>query len=72
MSSAVTPAVRSGRQEAEYQINSRLSFQRFLGLGLGHKVLDAAMICLLHVERLGPSGCEALLGAFGAKSDQSG
>ncbi len=27
--------------QAEYQINDRLSFMRFLGLGLGNKVLDS-------------------------------
>lgn len=32
-------------EQIEYQINDRLSFMRFLGLGLGDKVLDSRTLC---------------------------
>ena len=58
-------------EKTEYQINDRVSFQRFLGLGLGDRVPDATTIWLFR-EQLGPDGCEALFGAFAAALDQAG
>jgi IS5 family transposase len=46
--------------KAEYQINDRLSFQRFLGLSLGSKVPDAKTIWAFR-ERLVKSGAEKTL-----------
>lgn len=46
--------------KAEYQINDRLSFQRFLGLSLGSKVPDAKTIWLFR-EKLVKSGAEKTL-----------
>lgn len=43
--------------KTEYQINDRLSFQRFLGLTLGSKVPDAKTIWLFR-EKLAQSGAE--------------
>jgi IS5 family transposase len=46
--------------KTEYQINDRLSFQRFLGLSLGSKVPDAKTIWAFR-ERLGKSEAEKML-----------
>jgi IS5 family transposase len=46
--------------KTEYQINDRLSFQRFLGLSLGSKVPDAKTIWAFR-ERLVKNGAEKML-----------
>jgi IS5 family transposase len=58
--------------KAEYQINDRLSFQRFLGLSLGSKVPDAKTIWLFR-ERLVKSGAEkALFSLFAEQMERKG
>jgi len=52
-----------GDDRLEYQINDRLSFQRFLGLELGDKVPDAKSIWLFR-ERLKKSGREKEIFSF--------
>ena len=37
-------------EELEYQVNDRLSFMRFLGLGLAEPVPDATTVCLFRQE----------------------
>jgi len=55
---------------AEYLINDRLSFQRFLGLGLGDKVPDAKSIWLFR-ENLRLSGADKKLFALFAEQMQA-
>jgi len=56
----------------EYLINDRLSFQRFLGLGLGDKVPDAKTIWLFR-ERLKDKGMgKRLFDMFGAQLEKEG
>jgi hypothetical protein len=50
----------------EYLINDRLSFQRFLGMGLGEKSPDANTIWLFK-EKLGKDGVRELFDLFNAK-----
>lgn len=58
--------------KAEYQINDRLSFQRFLGLGLGAKVPDAKTIWLFR-EKLAQSGAEKeLFSLFSEQLERKG
>ncbi len=45
--------------QAEFHIQDRLSFMRFLGLGLGDKVPDAKTIWLFQEPYAGPRGGEA-------------
>jgi IS5 family transposase len=51
---------------AEYMINDRLSFQRFLGMELGEKSPDAKTIWLFK-ERLGEEGLRELFDLFNEK-----
>jgi IS5 family transposase len=56
---------------AEYMINDRLSFQRFLGMELGEKSPDAKTIWLFK-ERLGKEGTRELFDLFNAKLEGLG
>ena len=56
---------------AEYLINDRLSFQRFLGMELGEKAPDANTIWLFK-EQLGEEGMREMFGAFNALLEKSG
>lgn len=49
--------------KAEYMINDRRSFQRFLGLTLGDKVPDAKTIWLFR-DKLSKNGADQKLFAF--------
>jgi IS5 family transposase len=58
--------------KTEYQINDRLSFQRFLGLSLGSKVPDAKTIWVFR-ESLGKSGAEkTLFSLFAEQMERKG
>jgi transposase len=58
--------------KTEYQINDRLSFQRFLGLSLGSKVPDAKTIWAFR-ERLVKSGAEkTLFSLFAEQMERKG
>jgi IS5 family transposase len=58
--------------KTEYQINDRLSFQRFLGLSLGSKVPDAKTIWVFR-EKLVKSGAEkALFSLFAQQMEHKG
>jgi IS5 family transposase len=56
---------------AEYMVNDRLSFQRFLGMELGEKSPDAKTIWLFK-ERLGKEGLRELFDLFNAKLEGLG
>jgi IS5 family transposase len=56
---------------AEYMINDRLSFQRFLGMELGEKSPDAKTIWLFK-EQLGKDGLRELFDLFNAKLEGLG
>ena len=56
---------------AEYLINDRLSFQRFLGMEVGEKAPDANTIWLFK-EKLGEDGMRAMFDTFGNLLEESG
>ena len=56
---------------AEYMINDRLSFQRFLGMELGEKSPDAKTIWLFK-EQLGKEGLRELFDLFNAMLEEIG
>jgi IS5 family transposase len=50
--------------ELEYQVNDRLSFMRFLGLGIGDIVPDATSVWLFRKQLRGLGLIEALFEQF--------
>lgn len=60
-----------GDDELEYQLRDRLSFMRFVGLGLGANVPDARTIWLYR-DKLGEAGVRALFDGFIATLKKKG
>lgn len=59
-------------EQAEYQIRDRLSFMRFLGLGLGDKVPDRTTVWLFREQLTRAGAVEALFERFDAALKERG
>ena len=59
-------------EQAEYQIQDRLRFMRFLGLGLGDKVPDYSTIWRFREALMAAGAIEALFARFGAELKDRG
>ena len=58
-------------KQTEYQINDRLSFMRFLGLGIKDKVPDAKTIWLFKERLIEGKVSEKLFGRFGREKSET-
>ncbi|CCD02809.1 transposase-like protein DUF772 [Azospirillum brasilense] len=59
-------------EQAEYQVRDRLSFMRFLGLGLSDRVSDRKTIWLFHEALVTAGAMEGPLTSFGTDLKERG